>query len=318
MTRTLLLTALLAILPSFAFASDDALTTLSERGGFVRTGRYDEVIALCDAFARRYPDAVRCADFGTTPEGRPMKVLIASRTGALTPEAAKAKGLPVLLIQGGIHAGEIDGKDAGFLALRQVLDGKAAPGALDKLVLVFVPVFNVDGHERFGPLEPPQPARPRGNGLAHHRAEPQPQPRLREGRRARDAGDAAPARRVGPAGLHRPARHRRRQVRARRLDPGRAGQQRRRVPARGRQGAARRRDRTPGRAGLAAAAVLPLVRGRRRPVVGIRGRRRHAALLAGLLPAAQSSRHAGGDAFLARLPASGQRSPATPSSPCSN
>jgi hypothetical protein len=149
MTRTLLLTALLAILPPCAFASDDALTTLSERSGFVRTGRYDEVIGLCEGFARRYPDAVRCADFGTTPEGRPMKVLIASRTGALTPEAAEAKGLPVLLIQGGIHAGEIDGKDAGFLALRQVLDGQAAPGALDKQVLVFVPVFNVDGHERF-------------------------------------------------------------------------------------------------------------------------------------------------------------------------
>lgn len=149
MTRTLLLTALLAILPSSAFASDDALTTLSERSGFVRTGRYDEVIALCEAFARRYPDAVRCTDFGTTHEGRPMKVLIASRTGALTPEAAKAKGLPVMLVQGGIHAGEIDGKDAGFLALRQVLDGQAAPGALDKQVLVFVPVFNVDGHERF-------------------------------------------------------------------------------------------------------------------------------------------------------------------------
>ena len=69
MTRTLLLTALLAILPSSALASDDTLTTLSERSGFVRTGRYDEVIALCEAFARRYPDAVRCADFGTTPLG---------------------------------------------------------------------------------------------------------------------------------------------------------------------------------------------------------------------------------------------------------
>jgi predicted deacylase len=58
--------------------------------------------------------------------------------------------LPVMLIQGGIHAGEIDGKDAGFLALREMLENKAAPGALDKQVLLFVPVFNVDGHERFG------------------------------------------------------------------------------------------------------------------------------------------------------------------------
>ncbi len=63
---------------------------------------------------------------------------------------AKLRKIPVLLVQGGIHAGEIDGKDAGFLALREVLKGKAAPGALDKQVLLFVPVFNVDGHERFG------------------------------------------------------------------------------------------------------------------------------------------------------------------------
>lgn len=147
------LPCLLVLMTAFAlpaFAADPTLTTVSERSGFIKTGRYDEVIALCGAFAQRYPDAVRCIDFGTTPEGRPMKALVASRSGALTPEAAQQRGLPVLLVQGGIHAGEIDGKDAGFLALRQVLDGEAAPGALDKLVLVFVPVFNIDGHERFG------------------------------------------------------------------------------------------------------------------------------------------------------------------------
>ena len=66
------------------------------------------------------------------------------------------------------------------------------------------------------PLEPAQPERPRGDGLARHRAEPQPQPRLHEGRRARDAGDAAAAERVGSDPLRRPARHRRRAVRARR------------------------------------------------------------------------------------------------------
>ena len=132
-----------------------ALSTVAERSGFLRTGRYDEVVARCEAFAARYPDAVRCGTFGTTPEGRPMKLLVASRTGALDASAARARGLPVLLVQGGIHAGEIDGKDAGFLLLRQLLDGEAGrgvdgAGVLDKVVLVFVPVFNVDGHERFG------------------------------------------------------------------------------------------------------------------------------------------------------------------------
>lgn len=148
MTRTLLLAALIATALPVA-AADTSLSTVAERSGFLKTGRYDEVIALCEAYAQRYPDAVRCADFGTSPEGRPMKLLIVSPAGAFTPQAAKDKNLPVTLIQGGIHSGEIDGKDAGFLALRQALDGEAAQGALARQVLLFVPVFNVDGHERY-------------------------------------------------------------------------------------------------------------------------------------------------------------------------
>ncbi|MBS0226549.1 MAG: M14 family metallopeptidase [Proteobacteria bacterium] len=136
-----------AACPLMASAGD--LTTVSERSGFLRTGRYDEVIALCRDFQAKYPKSVRCFDFGTTPEGRPMKALAVSTTGALTPAAARAKGLPVVLAQGGIHAGEIDGKDAGFLAIREMLQGKAAKGALDRVVLLFVPVFNIDGHENF-------------------------------------------------------------------------------------------------------------------------------------------------------------------------
>ena len=119
------------------------LATVAERSGYTRTGRYEEVERLCAAYAAQWPQAVRCFEFGRTPEGRPMMALVASRAPGLTPEDAAAHELPVLLIQGGIHAGEIDGKDAGFLALRELLENKAAPGALERITLVFVPVFNV-------------------------------------------------------------------------------------------------------------------------------------------------------------------------------
>jgi hypothetical protein len=147
MIRPALLLALLAAIPLSHAAPD--LATVSERSGFQATGRYDEVIKLCAGFQKAYPKAVKCIQFGRTPEGRPMLALVATTTGAFTPEAVKKKGLPVTLVQGGIHAGEIDGKDAGFLALREVLEGRLAKGVLDKQVLLFVPVFNVDGHERF-------------------------------------------------------------------------------------------------------------------------------------------------------------------------
>jgi hypothetical protein len=147
MIRSALLLAMLAAVP-LAHAAPD-LVTVSERSGFTATGRYDEVIKLCSAFQQAYPKQVKCFQFGATPEGRPMMALAVTGTGAFSPEAARRQKLPVTLIQGGIHAGEIDGKDAGFLALREMLENRIAKGALDKQVLIFVPVFNVDGHERF-------------------------------------------------------------------------------------------------------------------------------------------------------------------------
>ncbi len=140
------------------------LTTVAERSGFKQTGRYAEAVALCAEFAKAYPDAAHCVEFGRSPENRPMLSLVLSRSGALTAEAARAKNLPVMLVQGGIHAGEIDGKDAGFLVARQLLRGEVAAGALEKMVLVFVPVFNVDGHERFGAWNRPNQRGPEQMG----------------------------------------------------------------------------------------------------------------------------------------------------------
>jgi len=159
------LTTLLAasLLATSALAAPP-LTTVAERSGFLKTGRYDEVQALCRDFARAYPRQVRCEEFGRTPQGRPMLSLVVSDTGALTPAEARRKKLPVVLVQGGIHAGEIDGKDAGFWALRDMLEGRAAPGALKGQVLVFVPVFNVDGHERFGAWNRPNQRGPEQMG----------------------------------------------------------------------------------------------------------------------------------------------------------
>lgn len=54
---------------------------------------------------------------------------------------------PTLLIQAGIHSGEIDGKDAGFMLLRDIAVGDKK-ALLDKVNILFIPILNVDGHER--------------------------------------------------------------------------------------------------------------------------------------------------------------------------
>jgi len=156
--------ALCILCSSLAHSAKPALETTAEKSGFNKTGRYEEVIRLCQDFQNAYPQAVRCVEFGRTPENRPMMALIASRSDALTSITAKEKKIPALLIQGGIHAGEIDGKDAGFLALRDELDKPAEKSWLKRQVLIFVPVFNVDGHERFGAWNRPNQRGPEEMG----------------------------------------------------------------------------------------------------------------------------------------------------------
>ena len=162
-----MLASLFALALSLGATPD--LSTVSERSGFLRTGRYEETIALCAKFAEAFPQQVRCDRFGVTPEGRPMLALVASSDGMLTAERARRLGRPVVVIQGGIHAGEIDGKDAGFLVLRDLLQRKgfasdAKESPLSRFTLVFIPVFNVDGHERFGPNQRPNQRGPEETG----------------------------------------------------------------------------------------------------------------------------------------------------------
>jgi Zinc carboxypeptidase len=135
---------------------DHTLTTVAEDSDFRRTGRTDEVTRLCAAFAAAWPRAVRSLEFGHSAEGRPMRALLACR--------ADPRRVPILMLQAGIHPGESDGKDAGFIALRELLGETAAPGVLDRIGVLFVPAFNVDGHERFARWNRPNQNGPEETG----------------------------------------------------------------------------------------------------------------------------------------------------------
>lgn len=154
----------LALLASGQVFSTVDLSTHAERSGFLETGRYAEVETLCREFASTYPKQVRCFAFGTTPEGRTQWAMAANAQGVVSAEAAQSAKLPVSLFQGGIHAGEIDGKDAGFLVLRELLENPGQDNPLNKQVMLFVPVFNVDGHERFGAWNRPNQRGPKEMG----------------------------------------------------------------------------------------------------------------------------------------------------------
>ncbi len=122
----------------------------AERSQFERTARYDETIDYCRRLAEA-SEWIEYQTFGNSGEGRALPLLIASSDGAFTPEAARATGKPIVFAQNCIHAGECAGKDASLMLLRDIAITKTRSALLDHAILLVNPIFNADGHERFGP-----------------------------------------------------------------------------------------------------------------------------------------------------------------------
>lgn len=127
-------------------SKNDPWITPAEKSGFRTTPSYDETVAWLQKLVAAAPE-LKMLSIGRSAEGRDIWLVIASKERAFTPDALRATGKPAVLAQCGIHAGEIDGKDAGLMLLRDMTlrDRKTL---LDNANLLFIPILNVDGHER--------------------------------------------------------------------------------------------------------------------------------------------------------------------------
>jgi len=124
--------------------------THAEKTDYRETARYDETIAYSKHLADASP-LIEYRSFGKSGEGRDLPLLIAAEGNTHTPAAARQKRKPVILIQACIHAGEPDGKDAGLALLRDIAITRSLPGLLNEGVVLFIPIYNTDGHERSSP-----------------------------------------------------------------------------------------------------------------------------------------------------------------------
>ena len=135
---------------SISFSQDkNDWQTYFEKSGYLETPRYAETMEYFRKLAD-YSDVAEMIKFGVSPQGRDLNCLVVSNDKAFKPEDAKATGKPVILIINGIHSGEIEGKDASMILLREILVTKEKEKMLDNVILLVIPVFSVDGHERFG------------------------------------------------------------------------------------------------------------------------------------------------------------------------
>lgn len=161
-----------AALAALALAPLAAQETAPERTGYQRTSTHAEVLAFLDTLGARGA-GIRVGALAATAEGRRLAYVVASRPVVEDAAAAHRTGKPVVFVQANIHGGEVEGKEAVRMLLRDLTLGPLQP-LLDSLVLVVVPDYNPDGNDALGPAERNRPgqagpaevgSRPNGQGL---------------------------------------------------------------------------------------------------------------------------------------------------------
>ena len=132
-----------------------AQSTRPERTGFRETSSHADVLAFLDSLARATSDT-RIATLATSPEGRRVPWVLAARPLPAGPAEAHRSGKPIVYLQANIHGGEVEGKEAGQMLLRDLTQGRLRP-LLDSIVLMVVPIYNADGNDRMGPGDQNRP-----------------------------------------------------------------------------------------------------------------------------------------------------------------
>ena len=125
------------------------LTTRAERTGFQQSTGYGEIMRQLE-YAAATSDLVHLTTFGSTVDGRPLPLAIVGDLPDARP--ATVAGAPRLRVwlQGTIHGGEVCGKEALLMLLRDLVVGDH-PEWASSLVLLVAPIYNADGNERIGP-----------------------------------------------------------------------------------------------------------------------------------------------------------------------
>jgi hypothetical protein len=144
--------------------SPQNLLTTGEKTGWNETAPYAEAVEISRRLERA-SKFVKVMDIGTTPEGRTMIALVVSKDRAFTPAEAARTNKAVIMIQSGIHAGEIEGKDTVLMLIRDMTVSKKFAAWLDHAIFVVIPVFNLDGHEYFSAYHRPSQNGPASTGL---------------------------------------------------------------------------------------------------------------------------------------------------------
>ena len=127
--------------------SSDEWKTYFEKSNFLETPTYEETMSYCSKLANS-SEFAKMISIGKSPQGRDINCLIISKSKQFAPVNLEDRDRPLMLIINGIHSGEINGKDASLLFLREILVTKEKANLIDNVDLLVIPIFSVDDHER--------------------------------------------------------------------------------------------------------------------------------------------------------------------------
>ena len=124
------------------------ILTVAESSGYTKTSLYDDVMNFLYQVQKK-SDLVKILPLTTSSEGRMVPLVVLSKDRISRPGDLATYGKPAVLVMANIHAGEIEGKEASLMLIRDIALGRFA-GLLDTQALLFVPIFNADGNDKLG------------------------------------------------------------------------------------------------------------------------------------------------------------------------
>ena len=127
-----------------------SLLTVAEKSDFKSTSDYNDVKIFMDQLRISSP-YIRIEHIATSVEGREVPLMIIGNPLPKSPKDLAAGKRLVVYVQADIHAGEVEGKEAVLMFVRDLLHEKN-PEILKNVVLLVCPLFNPDGNEKISPL----------------------------------------------------------------------------------------------------------------------------------------------------------------------
>lgn len=120
-------------------------TIISHEKNPNHTSTYTEMLDFYTKMTKKHSITKLYTSKTLTDVGKPLHLFVIDKDKDFSSQKSHDKGKIIVFINNGIHPGEPEGIDASMLYIRDILEKDTLKSVLDKVVLVFVPCFNIDG-----------------------------------------------------------------------------------------------------------------------------------------------------------------------------